>query len=88
MPTAHGQWARHLERCQNAWREHRLVKLDFPDELRMRQQVDVIAMRLDETDEGQMLLLCVSLPFEAIFVPQDDEFDDDDFEDDDGYDFF
>jgi hypothetical protein len=73
-----------LSRCQNAWQENRPVKLDFPDEIRMRQQVDVVAMRLDEVEEGQVLLLWVSLPYELVSVEDldDDDFDDD-FDDDD-----
>ncbi len=64
-----------MERCQNAWRENRTVKLDFPDEIRMRQQVDVIAMRQQEVEEGKKLLLWVSLPYEIIAVDEDDDFD-------------
>jgi hypothetical protein len=82
-----------LERCQNAWRENRLVKLEFPDEIRMPQLVDVVAMRLDEVEEGQLLLLWVALPYELVGV---EDFDDDDFDDfdndfddeDDGLDYF
>lgn len=84
-----------LARCQNAWRENRPVKLDFPDEIRMRQQVDVVAMRLQAVEEGQVLLLWVSLPFEIVdddpFDDLDDEaFDDADFdeEEDDDLDYF
>lgn len=79
-----------LERCQIAWHECRPVKLDFPDEIRMRQQVDVVAMRLDEVDEGQVLLLWVALPYELVSVEDFDEDDfDGDFDDeDDGLDFF
>lgn len=86
-----------MERCQNAWRENRPVKLDFPDEIRARQQVDVIAMRLQEIEEGQMLLLWVTLPYEIIEtddLDDFDDFDDDDLddinfdEDDDGLDYF
>ena len=82
-----------LARCQNAWRENRPVKLDFPDDIRMRQQVDVVAMRLDEVDEGQMLLLWVALPYELVGVEdfEDGDFDDfdDDFDDeDDGLDYY
>lgn len=64
------------ERCQRAWQENRPVKLDFPDELRIRQRLDVLAMRLKEVDEGEMLLLWVSLPPE--FGADDIEFDEDD----------
>jgi hypothetical protein len=72
-----------LERCQTAWQENRPVKLDFPDELRLRQQVDVVAMRLSELDEGQVLNLWVTLPFEMIFVTEEDEADGDEYDDDD-----
>lgn len=75
-----------LERCQRAWHENRSVKLDFPDEIRMRQQVDVVAMRLTEVDEGQVLNLWVALPFEMIFVAEEDETDGDDY-DEDGLDY-
>lgn len=67
-----------LARCQNAWREGRPVKLDFPDELRMRQQVDVVAVRLQETEEGQVLLVWVSLPVSYEEVEETDEDEDDD----------
>jgi len=75
-----------MERCRNAWREGRAVKLDFPDQLRMRQQVDVVSVRLQELDEGPMLQLWVSLPYEDVVDANDDQFDDfddDDFDDDD-----
>jgi hypothetical protein len=68
-----------MERCQDAWQEGRLVKLDFPDRMRMRQQVDVVAMRLQELEEGPMLLLWVSLPIE------DDDEDEGVDEDDSGF---
>lgn len=75
-----------MERCYRAWDEGRAVKLDYPDEMRMRQRADVVAMRLDEVDEGKMLLLWVSLDYEIEY----EEVDDDDFdgEEDDGFDFF
>ncbi len=71
-----------MNRCQDAWREGRPVKLDYPDELRMRQQADVVAMRLEALDEGPLLSLWVSLDFD-IEELDDEEFDDEDFEDDD-----
>jgi hypothetical protein len=75
-----------MERCYQAWDEGRPVKLDYPDEMRMRHQADVVAMRLTEVDEGKMLLLWVSLDYEVEF----EEVDEDDFdgEEDDGFDFF
>jgi len=48
-----------MERCRNAWKEGRPVRLDFPDYMRMRQQLDVVGMRLQELEEGPMLVLWV-----------------------------
>jgi hypothetical protein len=74
-----------LERCQRAWQERRPVRLDYPDELRMRQQADVVAMRLQQLEEGPVLLLWVSLPIEFEEDEDDEgaEFD----EDDDGFNY-
>lgn len=47
------------ERCRNAWKEGRPVRLDFPDYMRMRQQLDVVGMRLQELEEGPILMLWV-----------------------------
>ncbi len=68
-----------VARCQKAWKEMRPVKLDFPDEMRMRQRLDVLALRLQEVDEGPMLMLWVSLPPE--FGEEDFDFDDEDDDD-------
>jgi hypothetical protein len=73
-----------MERCQQAWREGRPVKLDFPDEMRMRQQLDVVAMRLGEVDEGQLLRLWVSFPVEYDDEEEEEEMDEGD-EDDNGF---
>ncbi|MCA9949929.1 MAG: hypothetical protein KDE48_09800 [Anaerolineales bacterium] len=70
------------ERCKNAWEQGRPVRLDFPDDLRMRQQVDVVALRLSEVEEGELLTLWVSLPVDYEIIAEDG-FDDDDEEDDD-----
>lgn len=74
-----------VDRCENAWSEGRPVKLDFPDEMRMRQQVSVVALRLDEVDAGQVLQIWVSLPYETVMEIEDDDIDDydDDYDDDD-----
>lgn len=70
-----------VERCERAWHEGRQVRLDYPDDLRMRQQVDVVALRLTTVDEGQMLHIWVNLPFDDDV----DDDDDDDLEDDDDF---
>lgn len=73
-----------MDRCTQAWREGRPVRLDYPDDLRMRKQIDVVALRLSETDEGEMLLLWVALPWEMHDVEEGEEGDDfgDDFDGD------
>lgn len=79
LRTANGEDI--MERCRNAWREGRPVKLDFPDELRMRQQVDVVSIRLTEVQDGPVLLLWVALPYSVEEDEGDD--DEDDFDDED-----
>ena len=68
-------------RSQRAWGEGRPVRLDYPDELRMRRQVDVVALRLQEIDEGPLLQIWVSLPLELVEEGEEgfDEGDDDSF---------
>ena len=51
-----------LDRCRHAWREDRPVKLDFPDGTGMRRQVDVVAARWSEVEEGHLLHLWVQIP--------------------------
>lgn len=67
-----------VERCQRAWQEGRPVRLDYPDDMRMRQQVDVVALRLTNIEEGQLLYIWVTLPFEVEADDDDDELDEDD----------
>lgn len=69
-----------VERCQNAWREGRPVRLDFPDKLRLRRQLDVVAMRLTTLEEGPLLQLWV-----RVTEGQLDEDDLDEEEDDFGF---
>ena len=54
-----------VERCQNAWREGRPVRLDFPDHMRLRQKLDVTALRLTEVEEGPVLQVWVWRPTTA-----------------------
>ena len=59
-----------VERSEDAWAEGRPVRLDYPDNLRLRKQVDVVALRLMPVDEGDMLLLWVAMPWE-VAEPED-----------------
>lgn len=67
-----------MERCRNAWKTGRKVKLDFPDEMRMRQQLDVVSVRLTEVEEGEVLHIWVTLPVEDFIEEALEEDDDDD----------
>lgn len=74
-----------LARCQAAWSEGRPVQLQYPDEMRMPQLADVIAMRLGEVEEGELLQLWVSFPVDYT-EDEDEEEEDGAFgEDDDGF---
>jgi len=55
-----------LERCQRAWHEDRPVRLDFPDGTGMRRQINVVAVRWSEVEEGHLLHLWVQLPPDAV----------------------
>ncbi len=74
-----------MERCRQAWRDLRPVKLDYPDELRMRQQVDVVAARLRNVPEGVVLMLWVRWPVDEEEDGEVEEFDDGE---DDGLNYF
>lgn len=67
-----------VERCQQAWREHRPVMLDFPDEIRMRQQIDIVAMRLRKVPEGMILMLWVQQPLLEVAEESEEDNDDND----------
>ncbi len=71
-----GNGADIVERCQNAWQEGRAVRLDYPDDMRLRRQVDVVALRLTTIEEGELLLLWVTLPWDMEDVEESDEYDD------------
>jgi len=73
-----------VERCRDAWREGRQVKLDFPDRLRMRRQLDVVAMRLSMLEEGPLLQLWVRATDGQL---EEEDFDDDFDEEEDDFDF-
>jgi hypothetical protein len=65
-----------VDRCERAWEEGRPVRLDYPDDLRLRQQLDVVALRLTTIEEGQLLLLWVAFPNEDVLDEEDDDITD------------
>ena len=72
-------------RCENAWSYGRPVRLDYPDEWGMRQQLDVVAMRLSEVEEGELLTLWVSVPYELLLEEAEEGFDDEEDDEDDSF---
>lgn len=50
-----------VERCQTAWEEDRPVHLDYPDGEGGRQEADIVAVRMETSDEGDVLHLWVCL---------------------------
>ena len=79
MRTGNGEDIR--ERCLRAWKEGRPVKLDFPDEMGLRREIDVVGLRLKEVDEGTVLQLWVRQQIDYQNA-EDDSDDDEGFLDD------
>jgi hypothetical protein len=84
LRTATGQDIQ--DRCVAAWQEKRPVLLDFPDQWGMRQQLDVVALRLSEVEEGQVLTIWVAVP--GMLLEEDDDGGDSDDEPEDDDSFF
>ncbi len=74
-----------VARCRQAWKEGRPVRLDFPDEMRMRQELDVVGLRLQEIEEGKVLQVWVRQPLSELEEADDEDAEDDldDYFDDD-----
>jgi hypothetical protein len=50
-----------VERCQNAWREGRPARLDFPTGEGSRGELDILAVRWEAVEEGHKLYLWVKV---------------------------
>ncbi len=50
-----------VERCQNAWREGRPARLDFPTGDGARKELDILAARWEAVEEGHKLYLWVRM---------------------------
>lgn len=77
MRTMNGQDI--LERCRKAWRDGRPVRLDFPDEMRLRRELEVVGLRLQEVDEGTVLQVWVRQPISEFEEEAEEDGDDDGF---------
>ncbi len=71
-----------VERCHRAWRNQQYIPLEFRSSEGLIQNVPIVAARNVETDEGQMLMLWVRLPEDAIEMESGNDEDADDSEDD------
>ncbi len=61
-----------IDRCTEAWEEHRPVKLEFPDANRTSQRIGVVSMQLREREEGEVLMLWVISPVQPFFLSKED----------------
>jgi len=69
-----------VDRCRNAWMEGRPVKLDYPDYMSLRQQVEVVAMRFQELEDGPTIVLWLRQPYgQTEEESPDNELDDYDY---------
>jgi hypothetical protein len=50
-----------IQRCQEAWREGRPARLDFPTGEGSRGELDILAVRWEEVEEGHKLQLWVRI---------------------------
>jgi hypothetical protein len=48
-------------RCREAWAQDRPVRLDYPDGEGGRQEADIVAVRTESVDQGDILHLWVCL---------------------------
>jgi hypothetical protein len=48
-----------VKRCQDAWREGRASRLDFPTGDGLRGELDIVAIRWEEVTEGHKIFLWV-----------------------------
>ncbi|MCB0169649.1 MAG: hypothetical protein KDI02_09895 [Anaerolineae bacterium] len=50
-----------VKRCQDAWQEGRSARLDFPTDDGVRGELDIIAIRWEEVEEGHKIYLWVRI---------------------------
>lgn len=70
-----------VERCYRAWRERQNISLEYRSEDGLTQEAPIVAIRWEEENEGQVLLVWVRLPDNEIEIELDFDLEDD--EDDD-----
>lgn len=67
-----------VERCYRAWKRQESIQLQYRSEDGDNKEANIVAARATETDDGQVLMLWVTLPDEEIelAIGYDDEYDD------------
>jgi len=50
-----------VKRCQDAWREGRSARLDFPTGEGLRGELDIVAIRWEQVPEGHKVYLWVKV---------------------------
>lgn len=79
-----------VERCYKAWRRQESIQLEYRSEDGDNKEANIVAARTTETEDGQVLMLWVTLPDEEIelAIGYDDEIDDNDENDEEDLDPF
>ncbi len=62
-----------MERCRTAWAQQEIMYLDFRDNIGMEQSLPIIAAQLEETPEGQVILLWLRMDqnFKNVDITED-----------------
>lgn len=71
-----------VERCYRAWHNQRDIQLEYRTPDGLNAEAPIVAARIMETDEGDMLLLWLRLPDDSVEL----EIGYDDFDDEDDWD--
>jgi hypothetical protein len=79
-----------VERCYRAWKRQESIQLEYRGEDGDNKQANIVAARTTETEDGQMLMLWVTLPDEEIelAIGYEDDYDDGDESEDEDFDPF
>jgi len=62
-----------VKRCRDAWKDKRVVMLEYKDMDGLKQRVEICGIRFEDMDDGTLLQLWVRLPVELQFISIDDE---------------
>jgi hypothetical protein len=60
-----------VERCHKAWRQRQMINLEYRSSDGLLQEAPIVACRTVETDDGQVLMLWLSLIDEDVELEMD-----------------